>query len=277
MYPLNNSELLARSPVDEFLFKREDALLTRYLKDAGIALPKTLDEYLSKVVTPTMERQKSAGAIGIKFEMAYLRSLETHKVALEDARQVYAEYVGGGAPAEADYTRLQDFLFRYMAKEAGRLGLAVHIHTGGGGTYNFNMFWGDPVRLDSALNDPELRKTTFVLLHGGIPNPQNVSYLMSKPNVYADFSFQDLTLPPRALAAVLRQWMEAYPEKAMFGTDIGPDNWEEQGWVAGETARQAMAIALTGMVRDGEITRAKALALARMVMRENAMKLYGIH
>ncbi|MEO8727317.1 MAG: amidohydrolase, partial [Acidobacteriaceae bacterium] len=36
MYPLNNSELLARSPIDEFLFKREDALLTRYLKNLAI-------------------------------------------------------------------------------------------------------------------------------------------------------------------------------------------------------------------------------------------------
>jgi hypothetical protein len=30
------------------------------------------------------------------------------------------------------------------------------------------------------------------------------------------------------------------------------------------------------MVNDGEITRDRALELARMVMRENALKLYGI-
>jgi ribosomal protein S14 len=30
------------------------------------------------------------------------------------------------------------------------------------------------------------------------------------------------------------------------------------------------------MVRDGEITRDRALELARMVLRDNAMKLYGL-
>ena len=34
-------------------------------------------------------------------------------------------------------------------------------------------------------------------------------------------------------------------------------------------------MALTGMMDDGEITRAKALDIARMVLRGNALKLYG--
>jgi hypothetical protein len=34
-------------------------------------------------------------------------------------------------------------------------------------------------------------------------------------------------------------------------------------------------MALTGMMRDGEIDRPRAEALARMVLRDNAAKLYG--
>ena len=34
-------------------------------------------------------------------------------------------------------------------------------------------------------------------------------------------------------------------------------------------------MALTGMMRDGKITRARALEIARMVLRGNAIKLYG--
>ena len=37
-----------------------------------------------------------------------------------------------------------------------------------------------------------------------------------------------------------------------------------------------MALALTGMMQDGEISRARALELARMVLRGNAEKLYGL-
>ena len=42
------------------------------------------------------------------------------------------------------------------------------------------------------------------------------------------------------------------------------------------TARQALALALTGMMNDGEITRERAIELARKVMRENAVQLYSL-
>jgi uncharacterized protein len=42
------------------------------------------------------------------------------------------------------------------------------------------------------------------------------------------------------------------------------------------TGREALGLALTGMLRDNEITRERAVDLARMVLRENARKLYGL-
>ena len=42
------------------------------------------------------------------------------------------------------------------------------------------------------------------------------------------------------------------------------------------TGRVGLALALTGMVNDGEITRQRAVELARMVLRENAIKVYGL-
>ena len=66
----------------------------------------------------------------------------------------------------------------------------------------------------------------------------------------------------------------------MFGTDAYPYSaemgWEESGWIAARTARQALAIALTGMMRDGEITHRRAIEMARLVLRDNARKLYGL-
>jgi uncharacterized protein len=71
-----------------------------------------------------------------------------------------------------------------------------------------------------------------------------------------------------------------YPEKVLFGTDSSPgppeSNWEEGGWLASSTARQALEIALTGMVHDNEISRDRATEIARMVLRENAIKLYKL-
>jgi uncharacterized protein len=104
--------------------------------------------------------------------------------------------------------------------------------------------------------------------------------LLAKPNVYTDFSEQDALLPPRALSAVIREWLEWYPEKVLYGTDLAPgppqQDWDVIGYSTNLTARRGLAIALTGMVNDGEITRERALELARMVLRGNAMKLYGL-
>lgn len=96
---------------------------------------------------------------------------------------------------------------------------------------------------------------------------------MSKSNVYADFSGLTFLLYPRALGEVRRNWLEFHPDRVLFGTDafaLTPElGWEEVGWLAASTARRALALALTGMMNDGEITRDRALELARMVSCEN--------
>jgi predicted TIM-barrel fold metal-dependent hydrolase len=118
-------------------------------------------------------------------------------------------------------------------------------------------------------------------VHGGYPFVKETEFLMEKPNVYADFSAQTFLLTPKALARVLRDWLEYEPEKILFGTDASPAtpevSWEESAWLTNKTAREALAIALTGMINDGDITRERASELARMVMRENAVKLYGLN
>ena len=57
----------------------------------------------------------------------------------------------------------------------------------------------------------------------------------------------------------------------------GPDlSWDVVGWLSAWTGRQALAMALTGMMRDGEITRPRAEEIATMVMRTNAARLYNL-
>ena len=62
-------------------------------------------------------------------------------------------------------------------------------------------------------------------------------------------------------------------EPATFGPEV---DWGEVAWLSNTTARQALALALTGMMEDGEIDRARAMELARMVLHDNAVKLYGM-
>jgi uncharacterized protein len=281
LFPLNNDQLASASPDRKFFFSREENLLLRYSNDLGVsAMPNTLAEYLEKVVTPELEKQKQQGAVAIKFEAAYLRSLQFEPANRDDAAAIYAKYIHAEMPPMGDYTHLQDFLLRYIAADAGRLNLPVHFHTGAGcGTY-FNLYGSEPVRLESLFNDASLRKTKFVMLHGGSgPYTREIGALLMKPNVYADFSEQTWMTSTRALSAVIRDWLECYPEKVLFGTDLFPGkneyDWEEIGYQTTQSAREALAIALTGMLADGEINRARALQLAHMILHDNAAKLYS--
>lgn len=280
--PLSSAAVRKIHPDYAAFYPGEDALLKRYLSDLNMkSVPATLREFMTRVVTPTLERQKRGGAVAVKFEAAYLRPLDFADADEAEAARVYARYSRGvGAPTAAEYKPLQDFLFRYVARESGRLGMAVHIHTGAGVGGYYGMAGGSPLLLEHVFNDPTLRKTTFVLVHGGWPYTEQTAALLLKPNVYADFSAQTFLRTSHALAGTLRGWLEFAPEKIMFGTDafaLTPEvGWEEVGWLSNRTGREALARALTMMMRDGEITRARASQLARMVMHDNAAALYGI-
>jgi predicted TIM-barrel fold metal-dependent hydrolase len=282
MLPLKNSSVANETPDRKFFYSREAALLRRYMKDVNReTLPPTLPEYTAKVITPVLELQRKNGAVAVKFEAAYLRTLDFGpSEAVEAVQHVYARFVKEGVPTAAEYVRLQNYLFRFIAREAGRLEMPVHIHTGGGCGSYFMLNGSNPALLESVLNDPGLRHTNFVLVHGGAGAfTKYTAYLLMKPNVYADFSEQTWLISTRKLSEVIRDWLEWYPEKVMFGTDLYPNtpeiNWEEIGWQTTQSGREALAIALTSMMQDGEITRGRALELAHMALHDNAAKLYG--
>jgi predicted TIM-barrel fold metal-dependent hydrolase len=281
LFPLDNTEAGAANPDYRGQIDGARRVLQRYQREVRVEkLPDTLAGYLSKVVDATLARQKESGAVALKFAAAYMRSLDFGNPSEAEAARIYARFVKGGPPPAADYKAVQDFIFRHVAAKAGELDLAIHIHTGAGASGYFNQGGASPFLLEPVLNDPKLRQTKFVLVHGGSPFAQQTRMLLYKPNVYADFSAQTFLLSTRELSGVLRSWLEFVPEKVLFGTDafeITPEvGWPELAWLSNRSAREGLALALAGMMADGQITRARALELARMVLRDNALKLYGL-
>ena len=271
-YPLANESMIHNSDERAF-FALEEKLLKRYYADLEMSgRPASLDDYLTKLVRPTLERQKQGGAIAEKFEMAYLRPLDISNPTREQAEAAWA--------GRGDYKALQDYIFRFIAGECGRLGMAVHIHSNAGAGSYFDVAGVNPMLYEPLLDDQDLRKTRFVFLHGGWPYTRELTALLTKPNAYLDFSDLDLILYPSELARTIRSWLEFVPEKILFATDAYPYStdvgWEESAYVAAKTGREALGLALTGMLEDGEIDRARALKLARMVLRDNARSLYKL-
>jgi len=247
----------------------------------GCQLPATLDAYLNDVVLPQLEEWQAAGAVAIKFGIAYHRSLDVAAVTTVSAAAAYGHLVRAGSVTAEDTKSLEDYLFRATAREAGRLGLPVHIHTGVGADPRFAIAGANPLLLEPTFDDPALRDTTFVMLHGGWPFEREAGVMLMKPNVYADFSSQTFLRSTRALSEVLEAWLGWYPEKILFGTDAYPDDtplasWEEKLWLTTRSSRDALTLALTRMLRSGEITQSRAESLAQMVLRENALGLYDL-
>lgn len=129
--------------------------------------PRTLAEFVENVIGARMREWKSTGAVAVKLQIAYYRSLDVARVADTTAGRVYESLARGERVTSVDRKTLQDYLMRIVAREAGTNQLALHIHTGEGGGPFFDTQGSSPLLLTGLINDYTLRNTTFVLVHGG--------------------------------------------------------------------------------------------------------------
>jgi len=224
------------------------------------------------------EAQKRGG-VAMKYEAAYFRSLYFSDPAREKAEAIYAKYRSGGVPSAEEYRIFQDYMFRLMVDEAGKLKLPLHFHTAVGIGDYFNLRQGNVLNLENVLRDPRYKNTTFVLVHGGWPYQKEAALLTAVKNVYLDTSFQSELLYPSQFKDILKQLLTLFPDKMMYGSDAFPFSdalgAEESFWLAAHTTRTALAAALAELVSEGAVTRDKALELARLYLHDNAAKLYG--
>ena len=278
LFPLDNQELASRNPDLQLNVPLEEKLLQRYLAQAHLnRLPGDFADYLA-FASGILEANQRAGAVGIKFEIAYFRPLLFSDPGQEQAAVIYSKYAHGGKASESEYRELQDFLFRYLLREAGRLQLPVQIHTAVGAGDYFNLSGGKVMNLENILRDPRFDNVTFVLLHGGFPYEREAIWLAARRNVYFDSSLMGLFLYPEQLKNALRQWLELFPEKVMYGSDTFPISdslgAEESYWLATESARSALAAALAEMVCANEISEAQAIAMAHAYLHDTAAGIY---
>jgi hypothetical protein len=199
-------------------------VLQRRRAEVGLEKTPALWTDFLEVVRSRLAEWKAGGAVAIKFTTAYYRPLDLPPVAEADAQRIYEQYVQEGNTQPRDYRTsgyrtLQDFLFRHIAREAGRTVLVVLVHTGAGAGPVFGTAGSNPLLLESVVNDFSLAKTIFVLVHGGFPFDREMRTMIQKPNVYTDVSGMTFFNSRHELSETLRIWLWAFPEKVLFGTD----------------------------------------------------------
>ncbi len=278
MWPFDNQRETNRNPDEQVYIPLQEKMLHRYMKQEGVdTLPPKFDDYLA-FVSRTLEDNQKKGGIGMKFEAAYFRPLKFGDPTREQAEDVYQRFVVGGIPSEQEYRTFQDYIFRYLVREGGRLHLPVHIHTAVGIGDYFDLSKGNVMNLENVLRDPRYSNVTFVLLHGGYPLEREAIWLAAVKNVYLDSSFMEIVEYPSAFKDSLKQWLETFPDKITFGSDSFPYNdtlgAEESYWLGVTSARTALAAALAEMISMGEVTEPEALHMAHAYLHDTAASLY---
>jgi uncharacterized protein len=279
LFPFDNRDQTGKNGDMGVYIPLQEKVLQRYEKQENItALPADLAAYESFVRRTLADNQKKGG-VAMKFEVAYFRSLYFADPPREKAEAIYAKYHSGGVPSEEEYRTFQDYIFRVLIDQAGKLKLPVHFHSAVGIGDYFNLTNGNPLNLENVLRDPRYKNTNFVLIHGGYPHSLEMIWLTAAKNVYTDSSLMGYYVYPSELKNILKQWISLYPEKFMFGSDAFPFNdavgAEETFWLAARSARTAVTQALAELVAENAITEQKALALAHLYLHDNAAKLYG--
>jgi predicted TIM-barrel fold metal-dependent hydrolase len=280
MFPFNNHDL-AINPDRAVYFPIQEKALHRYMAQAGASqLPADLAGY-EALISRVLEQDKQQGAVAIKFEAPYFRSLvNISDPPREKAEAIYRKYYSGGVPSAEEYLVFQDYVFRYLIAHAGPEHLEVHVHSAVGAGNYYYLREGNAMDLENILRDTRYKDTTFVMIHGGYPYDRESIWLAALPNVYLDSSEFVLLVYPAEFSHILKNWFEIYPEKIVFGSDAFPYTREvavpETYWLAIHTARTASAAALAEMVAEGEISEAKALDIARDYFHDTTAKLFGL-
>ena len=278
MWPFDNQQQRSRNADEEVYIPLQEKMLRRWMQQEGVnKLPSDFAQYL-KFVSRTLEDNQKKGAIAMKFEVAYFRTTKFGDPALDEAEGIYKQFVGGGVPTEGEYRTFQDYVFRYLIREGGRLHLPVHIHSAVGIGDYFNLSESNIMNLENILRDPRYSNVIFVMIHGGYPYDRQAIWLASAKNVYLDSSETEILLYPSEFKNTLKQWLETFPEKITFGTDAFPYNnvlgAEESYWLGVQSSRTALAAALAEMISMGEVSEAQALQMAHGYLHDNAVGIY---
>jgi len=279
-YPFDNSAERASTPDMAVYVPLQEKMLARWKKQEGLeGLPEDLAGYEDFVRRTMTDNQQKHGGVAIKFEAAYFRSLYFGDPPRAHAEAVYNKYREGGVPTEGEYKQFQDYIFRVMVDEAGKLHLPMHFHSAVGIGDYFSLHNGNVLNLENVVRDPRYKNVTFVLIHGGWPYEREAALMTAVKNVYLDTSFPSEILYPSQFKDVLKQLLTLFPDKMMYGSDAFPFSEalgaEESFWLAARTTRTGLAAALAELVEEGAVTEPKALELARNYLHDNAVRLYG--
>jgi len=177
MYPLDNRRLAAKNSDRKAFFGDEEQVLRQYLKECGYTKSPARLANICRRSGPTLDPQARGAVAGSSSGVS--RSLDFDDVPRAEADAVYRRGRNGPIP-DADYKKLQDYVFRHIAPRPAA-GMAVPLHVPGVWRL-FPRRGTNPLLLESVVNDP-VSARPISSLHA-LAVYSAITALLSKPNVY---------------------------------------------------------------------------------------------
>jgi hypothetical protein len=235
----------------------------------------TLSEYEEALGKIIRQEVFVNGAIGIKVNMAYNRTLQCDNVPREKALGIF-EKIHSNPETKFPFDEikpLQDYLLFQVFAVCEKYNLPIQIHTGLQ-TFNGNYITNSrPTGLVEAFF--KFPKAKFVLLHASYPYGGELATLAKNfPNVYIDLAWSAI-ISPSYTVRYIREFIETVPVNKIiaFGGDC---KTPEQVYAASIMARETVEKAMVQMVRGGYITENEASEIIVKLLRTNAIEIYGL-
>jgi predicted TIM-barrel fold metal-dependent hydrolase len=168
---------------------------------------------------------------------------------------------------------LQDYMVHQLLLLARKHNLPVAFHTGmqaGPGNYVDNS---DPSLLSGIfMKYPDIR---FVLYHGSYPFGGKLSVLAKTfRNVWVDMNWT-WSISPSYAAVYLKEFLETVPVSKIMAFG-GDQRCIENTYGELRIAKKIISDVLIESVTDGSMTENEAFAIAKMILRDNAVEFYNL-
>jgi len=207
------------------------------------------------------------GFAGVKCHLAERVGFGVEAVSDGEAEAFFAK---AKAKSPEAFRKLYTAIFSHTLLQCQELKIPIHLHTGcTGGFWNGPISDADPFLLLPLISEPRI-----VLLHAAYPWLQHAAELAhSFPHVWVDMSWTTPWISLR-LAECYRDVIGIAPlSKLMVGS--GGHDTPEIPWLAAKTAKIALGEALGDAVRLGLLTPQQAEKAGRMILHDNAARMYG--
>jgi len=259
---------------DNFISISSKQMINAIEKQENIKI-ETIDEFVQALEKAFNTAMKN-GIVGVKTGLAYSRILHYENVNKERAQKVFEELMnssGGKKLSFAEVKPFQDYMMHRVLDLARQHNLPLVIHTGllaGNGNIIENT---NPIHLVNLFK--EYPDVNFILYHGSFPYGSELTTLAkNNRNVYIDMCWL-YVISPSYSERYLHEWIETVPASKImaFGGDY--NNIEN---VYGHLlfAKQIISKVLIAKVKDGYLNESEAKNIARMILHDNAEKLYKL-